>query len=422
MPDQMHSLRYCILCVLTLIPVTARAAGSDGLVEVSTLRRTAIVRAYEQSRPSVVNIHGRKTLDASERELAEAADGAREVNGMGTGVVIDERGYIITNYHVVKGVSRIQVTTASGENLVARLVANDPKTDLAIIKVDIDDPMPVIRMGTSSDLMVGESVIAIGNAYGYEHTVTNGIISALHRAVQVNQDQKYLDLIQTCASINPGNSGGPLLNIEGDMIGLNVAVRVGAQGIGFAVPVDQAMEVASRLLDNEVTRSLTHGVNGKSVRRPGGGEFVVTSVANHGPAEEGGLKPGDVITAVDDRPIAGDMDFQRALLDHQPGEELKVTVRRASEDVNLQLVLGEPSVRSRPSRTGPGVSWACDCPQSRQSPSHSQHALPRRIESPCRACGKPCSGAGDSHRRHPGGHAQVGNGLARQRDLHPRQR
>jgi serine protease Do len=196
--------------------------------------------------------------------------------------------------------------------------------------------------------MVGESVIAIGNAYGYEHTVTNGIISALHRAVQVNQDQKYLDLIQTCASINPGNSGGPLLNIEGDMIGLNVAVRVGAQGIGFAVPVDQAMEVASRLLDNEVTRSLTHGVNGKSVRRPGGGEFVVTSVANHGPAEEGGLKPGDVITAVDDRPIAGDMDFQRALLDHEPGEELKVTVRRNSEDVSLQLVLGEPS-RPQPS-------------------------------------------------------------------------
>lgn len=354
MPDQMRCLRFCALCVLAVIPALGQAAPADGLVEVSALRRSAIVRAYEQSRPAVVNIHGRKTLDASEREYAEGAEGAREVNGMGTGVVIDERGYIITNYHVVKGVTRIQVTTASGENLVARLVAHDPKTDLAIIKVDVADPMPVIRLGTSSDLMVGESVIAIGNAYGYEHTVTNGIISALHRAVQVNENQKYLDLIQTCASINPGNSGGPLLNIEGDMIGLNVAVRVGAQGIGFAVPVDQAAEVASRLLDGEVTRAVAHGVNGKSVQRSGGSEFVVTSVANSGPAEESGLKPGDVITAVEDRPVAGELDFQRALLDRQPGEDVRLNVRRNGQDVVLHLVLGEPT---RPQSTVADRAW-----------------------------------------------------------------
>ena len=148
---------------------------------------------------------------------------------MGTGVVIDPRGYIITNYHVVNGVRDIQVTLADGERYIAKLVARDPETDLAIIKIDAKQEIPVISIGTSSDLMTGETVIAMGNAYGYEHTVTRGIVSALRRSVQVNEAQNYDDLIQTDASINPGNSGGPLLNIDGEMIGINVAVRAGAR-------------------------------------------------------------------------------------------------------------------------------------------------------------------------------------------------
>ena len=151
---------------------------------------------------------------------------------MGTGVVVDPRGYIVTNYHVVEGVRQINVTLASGEAHIARLVSHDPETDLAIIKIPTKVAMPLISIGRSDDLMVGEEVIAIGNAYGYEHTHTRGIISALHRTVKVTDSQYYRDLIQTDASINPGNSGGPLLNVDGQMIGINVAVRVGAQGIG----------------------------------------------------------------------------------------------------------------------------------------------------------------------------------------------
>ena len=142
------------------------------------------------------------------------------------------------------------VTLADGQRHMAKLVARDIETDLAIIKIDPQEPLPVIPIGTSSDLMPGETVIAVGNAYGYEHTVTRGIISALHRAVQVSDAQFYDDLIQTDASINPGNSGGPLLNIDGDMIGINVAVRAGAQGIGFAIPVDKVAAVAAGLLAN----------------------------------------------------------------------------------------------------------------------------------------------------------------------------
>ena len=152
----------------------------------------------------------------------------RRVNGMGTGVVIDPRGYILTNYHVVDGVHEIQVTTAEDKKYVASIVARDAETDLAVIKINPAEKMEVIALGTSSDLMQGETVVAVGNAFGYDFTVTRGIVSALHRAVQINDAQYYDDLIQTDAPINPGNSGGPLLNIDGEMIGVNVAVRAGA--------------------------------------------------------------------------------------------------------------------------------------------------------------------------------------------------
>jgi serine protease Do len=209
-PPKVGPLAVCLsICSL------AAAAGSalSPVAHGSELRRTAIVKAIEDAAPSVVNIHGRKTVRA-ETDVG-GSDHFRQVNGMGTGVVIDERGYIVTNYHVVEGVARIQVTLSDKRSTVARVIAHDPKTDLAIIKIDSEKKLPVIKIGTSSDLMTGEPVVAVGNAYGYEHTVTRGIVSALHRTVQVSDEQKYHDLIQTDASINPGNSGGPLLNIDG---------------------------------------------------------------------------------------------------------------------------------------------------------------------------------------------------------------
>src|SRR5262249_41172146 len=145
------------------------------------------------------------------------------------------------------------------------MVAHDSKTDLAIIKINVSRKLPVIDVGTSADLMIGEPTVAIGNAYGYEHTVTCGIVSALHRAVQVSDSQKYRDLIQADAAINRGNSGGPLLNADGQMIGINVAVRQGAQAIGFAIPVDLAMSVAANLMSVQRTKldNTWHGIVSK---------------------------------------------------------------------------------------------------------------------------------------------------------------
>ncbi len=182
-----------------------------------------------------MNIRGEKTVPGSASPFP-GPETTHRVNGMGTGVIIDARGYMLTNYHVVDGVREIQVTASDGKRYVATLVARDLETDLAIINVPTTEKLPVIRIGTSSDLMPGESVIAVGNAFGYENTVTRGIVSALHRAVQISEAQFYDDLIQTDASINPGNSGGPLLNIDGEMIGINVAVRAGARGSVLPFP------------------------------------------------------------------------------------------------------------------------------------------------------------------------------------------
>jgi len=318
---------------------------SDGLVcqgRASELRLTPIVKAVQQAAPAVVNIQGEKTIPAADFS-GGSVEGVRRVNGMGTGVVIDPRGYILTNHHVVAGVRQIRVTFNDGRQLTARLVARDPETDLAIIKVNSPKPLPVIRIGTSSDLMPGETVIAVGNAYGYEHTVTRGIISALHRAVQVSEAQFYNDLIQTDASINPGNSGGPLLNIDGEMIGVNVAVRAGAQGIGFAIPVDLAMEAATRLLASCNATKVRHGVVLAPSGPAGGGEGMpVAEVADNSPAAQCGLKPGDRIRSIDGELLEDALDFQRVLLERKPGDKLKLEVEREGEPLELELVLAEP--------------------------------------------------------------------------------
>ncbi len=307
----------------------------------SELRQSAIVKAVQRARPSVVNIRGEKTVGPADASPGLAEVG-RRVNGMGTGVVIDPRGYILTNFHVVDGVQQIQVIMDSGRQLRGRLVARDLETDLAVIKIDVPIEVPVITIGNSADLMPAETVVAVGNAYGYEHTVTLGIISALHRAVQVSDAQFYDDLIQTDASINPGNSGGPLLNIDGEMIGINVAVRAGAQGIGFAIPVNKAMAVAANLLASDEARRAWHGVVLVADAVGPNRELVVASVEPNSPAAGSGLKAGDAITAVDDLPTARGLDFHRAMLERRPGEKVRLAVRRGGDPLTIELTLADP--------------------------------------------------------------------------------
>ena len=193
--------------------------------------------------------------------------------------------------------------------------------------------------------MEGEEVIARGNAFGYEHKVTSGIVSALHRTVQVTDTQQYIDLIQTDAPINPGNYGGPLLNIDGEMIGINVAVRVGAQNIGFAIPVDRAMDIAARLLSTERSGGVWHGIV------PSAGEdneqgIVARSVQTGSPAAQAGIQPGDVITRINSLNVQRSLDLERAMIGLRPGQEVNFEVNRQkhSQQVKVQLVAANPTV------------------------------------------------------------------------------
>lgn len=354
----MHDPRYALLRVPAtrtrwlalslLLAIALPALVTRPAYAVSSERLTPIVRAVQGCSSAVVNIQGQKSVSQTPDGKPTAP---RQVNGMGTGVVIDSRGYILTNHHVVDGVRRINVTLDGGRSYVARIVAKDKETDLAIIRIRTPKPLAVVKIGSSHDLLVGETVIAMGNAYGYEHTVTRGIISALHRNVQVNDTQKYLDLIQTDASINPGNSGGPLLNIEGEMIGVNVAVRAGAQGIGFAIPVNKALDVAARLLDIGQLENHWHGMTALSIDGPKG-PVTVARVDRESPALLGGLKRGDLLQRIGSTPIHRTMDVERALLGLRTGERVPVIVRRNDELVELDIAIAaRTGKRARAQRT-----------------------------------------------------------------------
>ena len=311
-------------------------------------RRSAIVEAVDKVHQSVVSISSEKKAESHSRWPFSPEENQRpRVSGMGSGVLIDRRGYILTNHHVVDKVQGIMVQLFDGTSCPARLLQFDAVMDLAILKIEPPRPLTAIELGTSADLMVGETVITIGNAFGYENTVSKGIISALHRDVTLSDDQVYRNLIQTDACINPGNSGGPLINIDGQLIGINVAVRAGAQGIGFALPIDEVKRVAAELLSTRRVASTWHGVVALEQRRGARRGVVVSEVQPGSPAEATGLRPGDELVRIGDLAIASTLDVERGLLDVRPGRPASVTIRRGGTESHLVLdvrpVTGNPA-------------------------------------------------------------------------------
>jgi serine protease Do len=334
------SLNRFVIALAACLALTAASSRSFAAGDESE-RETPLVRAIARVRPAVVNLRGKKTV-RNEAPATGASQATRQVNGMGTGVIIDSRGYLITNYHVVEDVPRIQATLADGQTFTADLIAVDTETDLALLKINTGRPLAVMPLGTSTDLMLAETVAAVGNAYGYEHTVTRGIISELGRTVQVSDAQTYHNLIQTDAPINPGNSGGPLVNLDGEMIGINVAVRVGAQGIAFAIPVNDAIETAGRLVGNLVDQQIAHGIHTRTIYVDNRPVLEIERVDPSSPADQAGLRSGDVIQAVDQMAIERTVDWQCQLIDKRPGDRMQLSVARDGDTTSLTLALGEP--------------------------------------------------------------------------------
>ena len=342
--------------VAPLVTTTTASSSAPQVANLRNwnLRQTPVVDVVKRVRDAVVNIHSERTVRAAGAdELYTNNSTQSRVNGMGTGILIDPRGYIVTNQHVVEDVAVIRVRLADGSTARASVLARDSECDLALLKIEVDRPLQTLPLGTTRDLMQGETVIAIGNAYGYEHSVTVGVVSYVGRDVSLNKEVSYKALIQTDASINPGNSGGPLLNIHGELIGVNVAIRAGAQGIGFAIPVDTMIRVAGRMMASRAPQGGVRSRLGLSVKdevrlatassSPGETASLRSAIVEHldsgSTAARAGLERGDVLLAVADTPIATSLDLERALFDRPGGDRVSFRYRRNGVEKTTEIAL-----------------------------------------------------------------------------------
>ncbi len=302
-------------------------------------RRTPVVKVYHDTHKAVVNIAGERSVMNSAWPGYEWPDifdlwgprRQRQVAVLGSGMVVHEDGYVITNAHVIKGSEKIKVVFSDSSEFEAKIISGDESKDLAVLKIQVDKKLPFVRLGRSNDLLIGETVIAIGNPYGYANTVTSGVVSAVGRDIQVVEGFWLRGLIQTDAPINPGNSGGPLLNINGELIGINTAVRAEAENIGFAIPVDTLIDNLSHMLMPEKLRRVRLGLVMGGTKKIGNFVgLVVDSVSKASPADREGISVGDLILEIDGRKLTSVIDFYVKMMDKEIGEPIQVTYVKAA--------------------------------------------------------------------------------------------
>ena len=269
--------------------------------------------------------------------------------GLGSGVIVSPEGYLLTNHHVVEDATDIEVQLADGRNTRARVVGSDPETDIAVLKIDLPN-LPVVTLGNVRALQVGDAVLAIGNPFNVGQTVTAGIVSALDRT-QAGASQ-FQNFIQTDAAINPGNSGGALVDAAGHLVGINTAIfsrTGGSLGIGFAVPVDTARQVMEALISGGSVKRGWIGVEprdltaelAESLALPVKSGVLITGVLQDGPAARGGLRPGDVVLKVGDKPVLSTSDLFSAVAALQPENAAVIVVQRGAEQVRVKVAVGE---------------------------------------------------------------------------------
>ena len=309
----------------------------------------AVISAAERVSPSVLNL---EVLQPSERGRAADPRFPHQARGHGSGFIFTPDGFILTNSHVVHNASKIEATLTDGRRFQADLVGDDPETDLAVVRIEAANLLPA-SLGDSQTLRVGQMVIAIGNPYGFQCTVTAGVVSALGRSLRSRTGRLISHVIQTDAALNPGNSGGPLVTSQGQVVGVNTAIILPAQGICFAIAINTAKYVAARLIrDGKIRRSFI-GVAGQDVPlqrrlvRLNGLEVesgvLVVSVEAQSPAESAGLLEGDVIVGYDHHPVAGIDALHQLLTEDQVGVKALLTVLRHGEKRALYIVPQESS-------------------------------------------------------------------------------
>src|SRR5437667_3315680 len=303
----------------------------------------AVITAAEKVSPSVVYIEVEQRVSKRRPNIPRMP---QERRGSGSGFIFTPDGFILTNSHVVNGAKKIEVTLADGHKHQADLIGDDPDTDLAVIRINAPNLVPA-QLGEAQKIRVGQLVIAIGNPYGFQYSVTAGVVSALGRSLRAQSGRLMDAVIQTDAALNPGNSGGPLVNSRGEVIGVNTAMILPAQGICFATSIDTAKFVASRLIrDGKVSRSYI-GLAGQNVPLPRrivryynlaveSGIFVI-SFENESRARKGGLREGDIIIGFDDQPIAGIDDLHKLLTEERIGKRSLLTIVRGVDKLTIEV-------------------------------------------------------------------------------------
>lgn len=334
-------------------------------------RTTPVVRVVRDIAPAVVNISaktrttvspfrsGDRNIDRFFEEFFGPMQ--REHSSLGSGVIVDgQKGLIVTNSHVVSRASKIMVQLSDKRRLAAKVIGADPDGDLALLRIQTKGPLPQVRLGNSDQLMIGESVIAIGNPFGLSHTVTSGVVSALHRKVRAGRGKWLDDLIQTDASINPGNSGGPLLNADGEVIGINTAIYANAQGIGFAIPVNRLKRIVSDLARHgevipawlglklqDLTPALASHFGLKQARG-----VLVREVSEKSPAAKAGFRRGELITAMQGRPLEDTSDYIARLRGVGVGQVVDIKVLAGDRTVSRKVM-----ARAFPLERAMGEAW-----------------------------------------------------------------
>jgi len=367
-------LGFLLHAVLTEEPLwlgqAAKTAPPPGLAAGDL--QSAFVAVADKVRPAVVNIgtvqlsRGRRPFgfdqpfpddpffrDFFRDFFGKGPRGEFRQSSLGSGVIFDRRGYILTNFHVIKGADEITVRFSDKHEVRGRIVGSDPKTDLAVVRIQVEEKMAVAALGDSDRLRVGEWAIAIGNPFGLDQTVTVGVISATGRSdVGI---ATYENFIQTDASINPGNSGGPLVNLRGDVIGINTAIVASGQGIGFAIPVNMAKRIIEQLIEKgrvargwlgfslqPLTAELAQSLGAKS-----GEGALVASVSSGGPAAKAGLQQGDLILTYDGSKVDDPQHLQRLIAESQIGKTVSLTYLRKGKSGQAQAKVEEMPAEDR---------------------------------------------------------------------------
>ena len=358
-----HHIQEDAITILQRAPIRSTTNWTEGLEQIGFTRRTAITEAVRMIEPAVVSVSVMKTervrIDPFENPFFHFFNIPllREVHSIASGVLFTSDGYIITNSHVVENATQITVVMSDNTEFDARLVGMATVHDIAIIKIDGEN-LPYARLGTSSDLMIGEWSIAVGNPFGFlmrdsRPSVSVGVISALDRNFNSLDDAKlYKGMIQTDAAINPGNSGGPLVNVFGEVIGINSFIFTqtgGSIGIGFAIPIDRVKRIAEELINYGKVREIYLGFRIQEITPAIASHLglrnldgvIVSMIDQDGPAEVAGLKRGDIITRIDDVFIRSSADVEIGVFDLIPGNQVNFRVIRDRREVDVVLVAGE---------------------------------------------------------------------------------